>query len=164
MNFAARLAFPGYIAPLAMCATALLNGCVADPPQAEQQTVYVCYERGHFQNTEFAYACSDRERARTASEVCDFMAASAHAMVETNRRVGPTTPEHLLTAAGIERMDAFVAIRRALGEGAFKTYLEYLASMSIEIANRNITDLVVYPQQQLAGCLKEFNYAVRAKS
>jgi hypothetical protein len=143
----------------AAMAVALSGGCASPPPSSE--TVYVCYQRSERQNQEFAYPCADRQRARAASMTCDLMAASAYDMVQTNRRIGPTTPKELLITAGVEGMSALTAMRQQLGEDVFEAYVQYMASMSIEIADRNITDLIAYPKQQFTNCLREFNYSVR---
>ena len=142
----------------------LMLGGYATAAQAQDSNYVsqnVCYEESEVFDLWFLYLCEESQKAQVASAVCDLMAASAYMLIETNRRIGPTTPENLFAAAGIESLPAIRVLYRVLGEDAAKAYINDIADMSIDIANRNITDLVTYPRQEFDACLEQFGYIAR---
>jgi hypothetical protein len=146
------------IAAVALVGTLPLQGCLLAP--APEQ-VYVCYQTSNFRNKEFAYGCEQRDTARVAGAVCSVIGVSADSIIQANRRVGPTTPTRLFLEAGVDTLVTKTMFQEYLGDRAADAYLEYIVSMSSEIAQRNITDLITYPEQQFSECLKQFNYALR---
>ncbi len=136
----------------------LVSGCAETSTQ--YRTVYVpkCYEKSSYFSLEFTYPCEEREKAQIASAVCDIMGASAYALIDTNRRIGPTTAQKLFVTSGVENMSTIEAVYTSLGEETGEAYLRDIWNMSVYISQRNITDLTVYPKERFKSCLGTFNY------
>ena len=139
----------------------LLTSC-ADT-SVTRETVYVpvpeCYEKSNvFDDIEFSFPCEERERAQLASAVCDLMGSSALSLIDTNRRIGPTTAKDLFITSGIENMPTIKIVYNELGEEVAKAYIKDIWYMSVYISERNITDRTVYPRQRFNSCLDELGY------
>ena len=124
------------------------------------KTVYVpkCYEKSNVFDLEFSFPCGERDRAQLASAVCDLMGSSALSLIDTNRRIGPTTAKDLFVTSGIENMPTIKIVYKALGPEGAKAYIKDIWDMSVYISERNITDRTLYPRQRFNTCLGGFNY------
>lgn len=148
---------------LLISAVFVIGGCNAtthQPPRTVYEAPRLCYRDSETFNLSFAFPCEEKETARAAGVVCDFMGASARALIELNRQIGPTTPENLLGTALPVIKELVITVYDVLGKDAAKVYLQDIKSMGYYIAQRNITDLITYPEQKCRNCLKEFNYVV----
>jgi hypothetical protein len=108
----------------------------------------------------FSHYCEERKRAEIAAATCDLMASTTYILIETNRRIGPTTPKHLFNAASKENYPAMEILYKVLGKNITRAYLEDIADMSTYIADRNITDLITLPKKEFKVCLGGFGYRV----
>lgn len=132
------------------------SGTVYPPPEP----VRICYRDSETFNLTFAFPCEDQEMARIAAVVCDFMGASARSLIAYNRQIGPTTPERLIGAALPDIRESARVMYEVMGRDAAEAYLREIVSMGYNIAQRNITDLITYPEQKCRNCLREFKYVV----
>lgn len=148
------------VAMLFILSVFLLVSC-ADT-SVTRDTVYVpvpeCYEKSNVFDLEFSFPCGERERAQLASAVCDLMGSSALSLIDTNRRIGPTTAKDLFVTSGIENMPTIKIVYKALGEEGAKAYIKDIWDMSVYISERNLTDRTLYPKQKFNRCLGEFKY------
>jgi hypothetical protein len=139
--------------------TALMVGGCSGTVQA-QDSVYVsqnvCYRESEAVDSGFAYYCDDEQVAQVASAVCDLMAGSAKLLIETYRRIRPTTAENLFRAVSIESLPAAKILYDRLGKDVAEAYLLDIADMSIDIVHYDITDPVAYSKTEFSTCLNEF--------
>lgn len=142
----------------------VVNGCTQpvyrEPATTSEssQPERICFERSRVVDMEFSYPCEERQKAREMALVCDILATSALELVRTNRRIGPTSPKDLFLTAGMGDKETIEVLYENLGEKPAKAYLTMIADMSVNVANRNITDLIAYPEKEFSDCLSLSGY------
>ena len=141
-------------------------GCVT--PSQRSSTLppptRICVHDSAYFDTEFSYPCSERQKAKTAGVICECMATSAQVLIETNRVIGPTSARDLLETAVREPGQTikiiYDTLKDNLGKSAAQAYIEDIANMSVDVADRNITDRITYPNQKYRNCIANFDYPV----
>jgi len=141
-----------------MASVFMIGGCAETMVTRDKVYIPTCYEKSNYFNLEFSFPCKERNKAQVASAICDLMGASAHSLIDTNRRIGPTTAEDLFLTSGVENLPTIKVLNEVLGEESAKAYINDIWDMSVYISQRNITDLTAYPKERFNSCLGKFNY------
>jgi len=148
---------------LILSAIFVIGGC--PPANQNVRTISVrsepvCVRDSELFGFEITFPCTEKNRARDACLVCDFMGESAKTLVKVNRSIGPTTPNRLYNEAIQVIRPTLKIIYETVGPDVAKAYLIYIQEMSNEIAQRNVTDLVAYPRKEFRRCMKTYDFNV----